>query len=220
MLLQRAGGQKSLIYSYAAHATTIGPEEMRLHGDYPAAVAALLGQDIEMVAYAAGAVGSMGPAKEAADKEAQLRAMADGLASAMALSLPALELHILQRAIVHRKPLDLGAPQWRIAQHIAIRPWLFHRLFGKVEHSLSLMQLGSNLWIGMPADYSGELSVVWPDERRPIFSSFNGSYAGYITDDRHYALDSYETRMMNWYGPGNGQYLQALSAIILDKLKP
>jgi hypothetical protein len=32
-------------------------------------------------------------------------------------------------------------------------------------------------------------------------------YIGYITRDEYYDRDHYETRLMNWYGPGNGAYL-------------
>jgi hypothetical protein len=53
-----------------------------------------------------------------------------------------------------------------------------------------------------------------------IVTSFDGSYVGYITEDNHYDLNSYETRVMNWYGPQNGQYFQEMINSILTKNAP
>ena len=51
-------------------------------------------------------------------------------------------------------------------------------------------------------------------------TSFDGSYVGYITEDSHYDLNRYETRVMNWYGPQNGQYFQEIINSILTKNAP
>lgn len=53
-----------------------------------------------------------------------------------------------------------------------------------------------------------------------IVTSFDGSYVGYITEDSRYDLNSYETRVMNWYGPQNGQYFQEIINSILTKNAP
>ena len=66
--------------------------------------------------------------------------------------------------------------------------------------------------LGTPCDFSGELmppidSAASRVGLRVMVTSFNGAYIGYITLDKHYDIDHYETRVMNWYGPGNGAYL-------------
>jgi hypothetical protein len=223
MLLKKASGAEALIYTYAAHATTLGPEEMRLHGDYPSITAGALKKEVELVAYAAGAVGSMGPKQAHEDAYANEKDLGLLLAERINRAKVALQPTPLQAFWVQRFPIDLGKSQWRIGQKIAIRPWLFEALFGKVEATLSVMRMGETLWIGYPADISGELSIEWPDEGRPIFTSFNGSYAGYFTHDRHYSLNSYETRMMNWFGPYKGAYVQLLAEEVYKRygeLKP
>jgi hypothetical protein len=40
-----------------------------------------------------------------------------------------------------------------------------------------------------------------------MVTSFNGGYIGYVTPDKYYDVDHYETRLMNWYGPGSGSYM-------------
>ena len=211
LYLQKASGAGAILYSYAAHATTLGPEEMRLHGDYPALTAHALQEEAEMVAYAAGAVGSMGPASLAEDKYANEEALSRLLAQRIKMAKNQLRPEPLRELWIHRFPLELGEPQWRISEKIALRPWLFKRLFGDFEASLSVLRIGNRLWLGFPADVSGELSIEWPDGARPVYTGFNGGYAGYFTHDRHYALQAYETRMMNWFGPYKGTYTQMLA---------
>ncbi len=75
--------------------------------------------------------------------------------------------------------------------------------------------------LGTPCDFSGELTPaidVVANQRglRTMVTSFNGTYIGYITLDKHYDVNHYETRLMNWYGPGNGSYL---SECLIDMLE-
>jgi len=76
--------------------------------------------------------------------------------------------------------------------------------------------------ISTPCDFSGELafridSLKAPDEKGIMINSFNGSYVGYITDDKWYDRVTYETRDMNWFGPYNGQYFTELILKISEK---
>ena len=41
-----------------------------------------------------------------------------------------------------------------------------------------------------------------------LVTSFNGGYIGYITPGKYYDVDHYETRLMNWYAPGTGEYVR------------
>jgi len=49
-----------------------------------------------------------------------------------------------------------------------------------------------------------------------MVTSFNGGYIGYITPLKYYDVDHYETRLMNWYGPGSGEYMQECLLGLLD----
>ncbi|MNL88063.1 hypothetical protein D3C87_2175550 [compost metagenome] len=51
-----------------------------------------------------------------------------------------------------------------------------------------------------------------------MVTSFNGGYIGYITHDKYFNRDLYETKTMSWYGPYNGAYLQEVIKDIIDKL--
>ena len=72
--------------------------------------------------------------------------------------------------------------------------------------------MGNVILMGTPCDFSGELTEEIRSAARrqgfhAIVTSFNGHYIGYITADKYYDRSHYETRLMNWYGPGNGAYL-------------
>jgi len=87
---------------------------------------------------------------------------------------------------------------------------------------MKALKIGNNVLIGTPCDYSGELmpEIVRTAQFKKLnlmVTSFNGGYVGYITHDRHYDLDAYETRVMNWYGPQNGIYFQEIIQEILNK---
>ncbi|HYC85987.1 MAG TPA: hypothetical protein VEB86_12235, partial [Chryseosolibacter sp.] len=54
-----------------------------------------------------------------------------------------------------------------------------------------------------------------------MVTSFNGGYIGYVTPGKYYDLDHHETRLMNWYPPGTGEYvstcLQKLIGVVMAK---
>ena len=107
-----------------------------------------------------------------------------------------------------RLNLYLRAPVYRIFSWLAVRSWVFYRLYGKYQPFISVCKLSNILILGVPCDFSGELSkeikskVITP----LIISGFNGQYIGYVTPDKYYQIDDYETRTMNWFGYGNGSY--------------
>lgn len=215
--LRREDEKKAVIYSYAAHATCYGGDEMHLHGDYPTPLSAYVQSfGYDMVSYIAGAVGSHGPAAKELPTEDQIGYMVLGLGGKIRGSLASMEPQYQTELGIINSPLHLGKPQARISQNWRIRPWVFKQLFGDYETRISGLLLGDNLLLGFPCDFSGEL--VLPIEKQwntygfnGMISSFNGGYIGYITKDVHYELDSYETRTMNWYGPNNGAYFTELA---------
>lgn len=75
--------------------------------------------------------------------------------------------------------------------------------------------------VGTPCDFSGEFnpsldSLAAKHGLQMMVTSFNGGYIGYVTPDKYYDEDHYETQLMNWYGPGNGAYMnQCIEHLIL-----
>jgi hypothetical protein len=114
--------------------------------------------------------------------------------------------------VMVRVPLELGQSQLRLTKNLCVRPWLFTAAFGSYPAYLTALRMGDLIMLGTPCDYSGELTAPIDAAAKRIgmnamVTSFNGDYIGYITLDKHYDIDHYETRIMNWYGPGNGAYL-------------
>jgi hypothetical protein len=77
-------------------------------------------------------------------------------------------------------------------------------VFGEYPAEMKVFQLGNTIFVGTPCDYSGELmpevlKTAKAQHLNLIVTSFDGSYVGYITEDNHYDLNKYETRVMNWY---------------------
>ena len=53
-----------------------------------------------------------------------------------------------------------------------------------------------------------------------IVTSFNGEYMGYITSDKWYEYNLYETTTMSWYGYQAASYITQASKDIMDALSP
>ena len=119
--------------------------------------------------------------------------------------------------------LPLPEPQVKISQDWAIRPYLFKAIAGDYKVYISILQIGSIVFVGIPADFSGELAIPLYKEARElglnlIITSFNGGYIGYVIRDQWYDLNKYEARAMSWYGPHNGSYLSEVVSRILKAL--
>ena len=54
------------------------------------------------------------------------------------------------------------------------------------------------------------LNLAAQQNQQVIVTGFNGGYMGYLTPSRHYSLDEYEVRDMNFYGKWGGDYLTAM----------
>jgi hypothetical protein len=77
--------------------------------------------------------------------------------------------------------------------------------------------------VGLPCDFSGELVADLTQYAQKkgfqlMITSFNGGYIGYITPDKYYQRDTYETLTMNWFGPSNGAYFQEMVRDLIDKM--
>ena len=120
---------------------------------------------------------------------------------------------------MHRIPLALTDEQPKFLHDWRIRPWLFQGTFGQYPTFISVLRVGDIVLLGTPCDFSGEFnpsldSLAATKNVFPIVTSFNGGYIGYLTPEKYYDVDHYETQLMNWYGPGNGEYVRD----VLEKL--
>lgn len=222
--LENATGQTALLCTYAAHPTLLEDRNLALSRDYPGAlVDALERQSVDFALFQAGAVGSMGPLSEGRDDWERVRNEALGLQLEIQRVLPQIKLRPDSTLAIVALPLALRESQFRISENWRLRPWVWRWLFGEAAAELKALRVGEVLWLGVPADYSGELVADYERLARQrglrlVITSFNGGYIGYVTPDQNYDRPSYETRDMNWFGPGNaaylGEFMQKLIALL------
>jgi len=223
MEVKREDGTKGIFTSFTAHATCLSSADLRLSRDYPGELVDLLeGNGYSFAMFMAGAVGSHAPIREK-DGDMKIRKMGNLLLAAVqrASLKPAGEQGI-QLVWV---PLSLGMQQVKVLPQWRARSWLSEYVMGEHQAYLSMLKIGNVVLLGTPCDFSGMLTLPVYQQAEKLglqafITSFNGGYIGYITPDAYYNLDKYETQTMNWYGPGNGSYLQDCLKRMLLNLNP
>ncbi len=210
--ISRDDSTKLVMASFNAHATCLFSKDLELSRDYPGVLVDDLerrGYDFAM--FLSGAVGSHGMGAPEAGKPC-LGWMANEIIEKVDELRPRLQLVTDSTLMMVRVPLYLGDPEVKIARDWSLRPWLFRAALHEYQPYLTGLRIGDIILLGTPCDYSGSLSApvrqaASENGFQLIITSFNGHYIGYITEDKYYDLPHYETRLMNWYGPGNGAYL-------------
>ena len=79
------------------------------------------------------------------------------------------------------------------------------------------------IWSTTPSDVSGETAIDYKNAMgqkgfRAMVSSFNGAYTGYIIPCKYYHYNSYEPRMMNWFGPSYNPYINYMLGEMMEKV--
>ncbi len=221
--LRGNSGRKLTLVTFGAHSTVLNSGTMLLSRDWPGVLIDSLNSEKQGSGmYLAGAVGSMAPRSQG---DTDLDAMTDqgngvfqalkGAAADSTIGRPVLAALTL--------PLPLGDPNPRLTTKWALRSWAFNRLFGEYPNEIKALRLGNILMVGVPCDFSGELMAPLDSYAKSrglnlIVTSFNGGYIGYVTADRWYDLDKYETVTMNWFGPYKGAYFQEAIKDLTDLL--
>jgi hypothetical protein len=210
--VKRSDSSKLLLMSFTAHATCMSSRDLSLSRDYPGKLVDLIEQEgYTFAMFMAGAVGShKGSAPEGG------RACSDWMATEISQGFLRQRSELVpvddSVLMMHRIPLLLTAPQAKLSKNWRIRPWLFDLAFGDYPEYITVLRLGDLAMVGTPCDFSGEFSptldsLAAKHGMRAMITSFNGGYIGYVTPDKYYDEDHYETQLMNWYGPGNGGYM-------------
>ncbi len=222
--IEKDDGATALFTTFAAHATTLPSSFMQLSADYPGALSQRFAADTlaDFVMYGAGAVGSMGPAVPRELKEwERAQHIAHSLTEQYAQISFLISTEYVTTLAAGNLQLELREPHFKISENLRARPWVFYELFGDYPSSISYLQIGPNLLVGTPCDFSGELiapldSLAREQGQNLLVTSFNGGYIGYITKDEWYDLNKYETRVMNWFGPYNGAYFTEIISTIIN----
>ncbi len=214
--LKNEKGETALITAFSGHPVNLDSDIPALSRDYPGVLVDALEkvQDVDFAMFCAGMVGShnikldMPKGYERAEKAGKL--LSEKVFAAMG-NMPFHKDSLLRGIDVR---VGLPPSQMRIAKNLRIRDWLFRVAFGPLEADVQALQIGDILLLGMPCDFSGEISMdnlfdtfTEKHGEKLFITSFNGNYIGYITADRHYPeSDHDEVRIMNWVGPYKGQY--------------
>jgi neutral ceramidase len=210
--IDRSDSTRLLLASYTAHATCITVDDMVVSRDYPGVLTdAFEKRGYNFAMFMAGAVGShaaFAPEHGWSCTEwvpEQICARFDTSRHVITA------IHDTTLAM-YRVPLQLGDAQVKISEDWKMRGWVFNAAFGKFPVYLTALRMGNLVLLGTPCDYSGELTpplyALGKEKGLDVMvTSFNGGYIGYITPDKYYDSDHYETRLMNWYGPGSGSYM-------------
>lgn len=222
LIFTKKTGQKASILTYSAHATCLSSDFMGLSGDYPFyLMQEMESSDYDFAIYAAGTVGSHMPLRWGKDPESTA-GYAAKLDSINRLKMT--QFGTIRNPLLANGKLDLKLrdPHLRISDNLRLRPWLFNYLMGDTNAHLDITRIGTILWIASSGEISGVFYEKWDQLAKEqgltlIISTFNGGYIGYITPDELYDEHYHEVREMNWYGPGNGTYFDALIQSQIEK---
>lgn len=212
---------KLLMMSYTAHPTCLYSKDLVLSRDYPGElVDEMEGRGYAFAMFMAGSVGSHG-CNPPEYGQPCVDWIADEIANEIKASSSWLKPLQDSTLFMYRVPLYLGDSQAKIAHNWRIRDWLFSNAFGEYQPYLSALRVGDVVMLGTPCDFSGEFnahldSTAHQHGLSPIVTSFNGAYIGYVTPLKYYDEDHFETQLMNWYGPGTGEYLVACMEKMID----
>lgn len=210
--IRRQDSTRLLLASFTGHATCDVSSSLQVSRDYPGVFTDAVEEDgYAFAMFMAGAVGSHG-CKGTERGMTMVTDVGERLANIFFDAKDSLQAVGDSTIVMFSTPLELREPQFRISKDWRVRPWLFRKAFGTYEPRLTALRIGDLVMMGTPCDFSGELmgpidSLASSKGLRAMVTSFNGNYIGYITEDRWYDVDHYETRLMNWYGPGNGDYV-------------
>jgi neutral ceramidase len=211
--VHHSDSSKLLLMSFTAHATCLFARDIVLSRDYPGKlVDAIENQGYDFVMFMAGAVGShAGKVPEQGWSCVDL--MSEEVAKGFLSNRDRLFNVNDSTLVMHRVPLLLTETQAKLFTDWRFRSWTFDLAFGDYHEFLTVLRVGNIVMLGTPCDFSGEFdrSIDSLAERhglQAMVTSFNGGYIGYVTPGKYYDEDHYETQLMNWYGPGNGEYIE------------
>ncbi|MBA4054971.1 MAG: hypothetical protein C0490_09690, partial [Marivirga sp.] len=223
--VQRSDSSKLLLMSFTAHATCLYSRDLQLSRDYPGKlVDTMEDQGYSFVMFMAGAVGSHS-GKVTDQGWTCVNEMTATISEGFSKNRDLLKNINDSTLEMYRVPFALGEPQVKVLSDWRIRPWLFEKAFGDYPEFLTVLRLGNLVMLGTPCDFSGEFdpsldSLAAKNNLQLMVTSFNGGYIGYVTPGKYYDEDHPETQLMNWYGPGMGEYMKKSLEQLILKVSP
>ncbi len=221
---EQVNGKKAILGSFDAHATTLGEWNMETSADYPGYWQRKLESDgLDMAVFFAGSVGSHSYISQG-DKFEKSRYIGEALADSVIKYYQTMPLKDTIAVSSLTLRIDYPEFQFRVTDGLRLNPPLANKLFPAVgDVYLQTIRLDSLIWSTAPSDFSGETAIVYKNAMqnkgfRAMVTSFNGAYTGYIIPCKYYHLNAYESRMMNWFGPGYNPYINYMIGEMIEKV--
>ena len=224
--IHKQNGQKGILVSFSGHATNLDADVWELSRDYPGVLVEQLQVDknIDFAMFCAGMVGSHNIDIDVEKGHKRIGQVGKKLADKVLSQIDQVTVENFSALGFADVEISLRPSQLRITKYLRLRDWVFIAFFGPLQANIKAIRVGNILLVGMPCDYSGELSVSHGlDEYAArhgldlFVTSFNGNYIGYITEDSHYLTCRHdEVRAMNWVGPHMGKYFTEAIKKVID----
>jgi hypothetical protein len=227
-----AGNPLALVTSFAAHPTTLGAWNRQLSADYPGVLAQMVeARYPEAVClFVAGAVGDQGPVKQAPPPKSLVGGQGSGFEAAQHLggALAAKAVALIEgpprgemaTLAASQRVVALPKAQVRLGRW-TLPGWLSRGLVDD-DATLSVVSVGSALFIGVPCDLGAELGVALKRAARargfqPLIVGFANDYIGYCMAASVYPTDRYEATMM-FNGPSAGELVVEELTQMIDQI--
>ena len=218
-------GKKATIGAFSAHATVIGPDNEQYTGDYPGYFQRHLEENgIDLALFFAGTVGShsnQGPG----EKFEKAKYIGETLADSALSALNKMEYRTNMDLTTMSSEIEIPKLQFLyLSDRLRLSPYLGSKLMPKTNPiHIQGLKLSNLIWLALPYELSGEYGLDLKNALElqgynSVLSSFNGQYLGYIVPQKYYYYDTYEARLMGWYGPSMGDYLMELNFKMSNEL--
>ncbi len=223
--IKQENGKTAAVGIFAAHATTIGSWNNQFSGDYPGYFQrGLESRGVDLAMFYAGTVGSH-TNRGKGSKFDKSKYIGEALADSAIVVLDKMEYSNDVNLSVVASEIEIPKLQMiYIADGLRLSPEVGHKLMPEMK-SIYLQAFTANnlLWITMPCELSGEYAIDLKNALElkgynSAITSFNGQYLGYIVPAKYYYYDTYEARLMGWFGPSMGDYLMELNYTVADSL--
>ncbi|MBC8769720.1 neutral/alkaline non-lysosomal ceramidase N-terminal domain-containing protein [Arenibacter sp. BSSL-BM3] len=211
-------GRRASIGIFSAHATVIGTDNEQYTGDYPGYFQRHLEKNgVDLAMFFAGTVGSHSN-KGLGEKFDKAKYIGETLADSAQVALNKMEHSENMDLMAISSEIEIPKLQFLyISNRLRLSPYLGRKLMPKMNPvHVQGLKLNKLVWLALPYELSGEYGLDLKNALElqgynSVLSSFNGQYLGYIVPQKYYYYDTYEARLMGWYGPSMGDYLMELN---------
>ena len=218
-------GKKATIGAFSAHATVIGTDNEQYTGDYPGYFQRHLEENgVDLALFFAGTVGSHSN-KGKGEKFEKAKYIGETLADSARSAMNKMEYLANMDLTAISSEIEVPKLQFLyISDRLRLSHYLGSKLMPKTNPiQVQGLKLNNLIWLALPYELSGEYGLDLKNALElqgynSVLSSFNGQYLGYIVPQKYYYFDTYEARLMGWYGPSMGDYLMELNFKMANEL--